>query len=781
VVTVVPDSHTGGNSVPPEDWSLPLRHEVHTVERSAGIKERSVVVERGEDGAISICFTVLTDELIEPQPTVILDEEPVRLLYRTEGSVGRLAPKAQSLRPDFPKDLPHLNPTPPEGLPDLCLARAGLQAIYERSGVGGVVRRLCKWLRDAKTGSLLAQGWELVPRFSSRRPIIGLLHAAAFQELAASQGEKMGHAAGVTRVERIGANIQMALFPQSLSATEPAGRSALKAALLDLDRALHDQGMRQLPWVFAWAAHSKPINAPLFGDWQSLAEIREGMEAVGLAAEIDCAVTEVILLGECPDTFEDKRAFALLLGVWRPAPIDPAVYGLSADTDARALEIRTYQISYRPEVNPVASPELTEATEVMPMSFPNPDLLRFVSNVRNGASVCLFGYGALGSEIGTILLRAGIQEIGVVDNDVLLPHNLARHESIGRGSGENKATLLAGLAKKIGILDFCEVDGRDRDILDFDEKELTSLLQGREVLIDATASESVRIHLSTTKYPEELRVIRVEIFNYGRLGVQFVSGLSGNPSLLDLYYTLCLHAPENDAIYSWICAEESADIAFDELVIGFGCSSVTVRLPKYVISQHVTAFCPSIFASIEGAAESGVGINPLTRKYTPSGWQWFPVSSFVEFDDARTNGWKVRISQDAYERINKERIIRFPNETGGYLYGGLDLISKQLSVTWASLEPPRTVGHRGRLELGRAGTTDEEDWLIRRCRGKLAVIGTWHSHPTGSAAMSQRDADTVSGFARDNFGAGLPTLLVITSPDDTVAYVPEGAMVGNDA
>jgi tRNA A37 threonylcarbamoyladenosine dehydratase len=46
---------------------------------------------------------------------------------------------------------------------------------------------------------------------------------------------------------------------------------------------------------------------------------------------------------------------------------------------------------------------------------------------------CLFGAGALGSQLMNNLSRAGFGRWTIVDNDKLLPHNLARN---ARGSGE---------------------------------------------------------------------------------------------------------------------------------------------------------------------------------------------------------------------------------------------------------------------------------------------------------------------------------------------------------
>ncbi|NNV32479.1 hypothetical protein GTF97_21565 [Roseobacter sp. HKCCD8767] len=78
------------------------------------------------------------------------------------------------------------------------------------------------------------------------------------------------------------------------------------------------------------------------------------------------------------------------------------------------------------------------------------------------------------------------------------------------------------------------------------------------------------------------------------------------------------------------------------------------------------------------------------------------------------------------DELHNLRLEHAPDETGGYLYGGIDEHLSQIYVVAASSQPPDTVAFPTYLKLGRWGQTPWEKCFVQRTRGRLAVIGTWH-------------------------------------------------------
>lgn len=107
------------------------------------------------------------------------------------------------------------------------------------------------------------------------------------------------------------------------------------------------------------------------------------------------------------------------------------------------------------------------------------------------------GVGALGSHLFMNLVRAGIGQWTVADNDRLLPHNLARHALDGVAVGHYKSDYLSFVANQM-------IDGDSvakaivADVLRPGDKvvEITAAEMESDTIIDCSASISVARHLA---------------------------------------------------------------------------------------------------------------------------------------------------------------------------------------------------------------------------------------------------------------------------------------------
>jgi hypothetical protein len=749
----------------PTEPPLPLRREMAVVAASLGVRQETVTLH--VDGSARISFVLQTETPVETLATGILPEEPVTFVYEVVDTVGVVAPLVLSGRETFPRNLGHLNPVLPGYPVSFCLARAGLQPVYDRYGIEGVMMRLRTWMRDAMTGGLMADGWEPVP-LAAKMPVrAGLLDAGAFQELAARRRAEGGWAAGIARISAPEDGDQVFVVAGELSATQPAHWSAL-AKTIKAESV--DGRQMSVPWIFIWPSDEKQISEPVFGLWTTYKDMRDALMTVDLTARLEDAAGSVLANGcDCKHA-PGCRTLVVLIGLWRPVPLADNIFGLSTDPAARRLEIKACTLETAITGNPLADD--TRLHAVISNPLPGPALYRWTTGSAALGPAGLIGNGALGSAIADHLLRSGIEEISGIDLDNMMPHNLARHTAEMADVYRPKINHLARSARSLAVNGLRpHIRAFQEDAARLSTAALADRFGGSKLIIDATADERIRGRLTAFNKHDGRQIVRIEIYNRGLLGVQFVTGSSGNPSLLDLYYLLCREALTDDAVAQWLYDEHVGGAGSDELLFGFGCASPTTRLPNYVVAQHASAFMPTIVQGLTGWVSPGIGLNHLDQAFRPYGWRWLDAPEFLHAEPRIAPEWAVRTHPDVLAFLSAERAKALPIETGGYLYGGWDAALKQIIIVAASNLPPRSTASKTKLTLGLAGNTSIERRIARLTRGRLQLCGSWHSHPDASTALSPKDQATMANFRRLDRPRGTPTLFVVVADGGIDAHL----------
>lgn len=742
-----------------DDWTAALFREVQRIRRWRAVDGKGITVSTDSTGRLRIGFTVRTERLLEPSPTEIQPLEPISLVYRSLNAVGQYAPLVWSDRCDFPRDIGHINPTPAGQPASLCLARAGLQPVYDRFGVDGIVDRLVSWLHDATTGQLMADGWEPVPVGDGQNVGTGFLDVGFFQEMAFRAGVGSGRRYGVARV--VGSHVEFLSSVVDLDDESQVNEARKRIRPPTATDHLAD---KYIPWVFVWTNRADPVSRQLFGVWNTYGEIEAGLKGLGLDSDLPTgimtAVQHFAMVDERP-----TAPVGLVLGVWRPIPIPESLFGMADSRDARRLEIRAFQLSC--DKHRLAIDQAVEAQQLLGFQRANREMLAFVSGTDSQGSVAVFGYGALGSAIGDLLLRAGVPRVAAFDSDYLAPHNLARHSATANHQFHPKVDQFRALAQDLTF------SGTDIacstvvcDVTTLSNDRLREVAREYPLILDATASEHVRRYLAVADLRDTAQLMRAEIFHRGRLGVLFVAGPENNPSPIDLYYALCMASLDEKAVETWLREEQAEGTASDEMVLGMGCASPTTVMPKYKVVQHASAFMPRILAGIAGAIEPGIAINPTDATGAPLGARWLPyVGPAMVLEPDEAPDWQVRIAPRASSALTESRERNGDIETGGYLYGGFDFALKRIYVVAASDLPPGSDQRADGITLGPAGRTRLERNILRRTAGKLTLVGTWHSHPRSGTRPSAKDRKTMRSFRREDRSSGLPTLLLIASPE----------------
>jgi proteasome lid subunit RPN8/RPN11 len=743
----------------PATGRYPQRLEAKRIAASAGVVAGTLDLVIVEDGEL-LTFGIASEPTVNPPVADVRDVEPIVLVYKDGRRFGETAPShVLCAREDFPRSIVHLCSGRPGGLAAPCLALGGLQPLYERAGIEAVLERLRKFLRDAKTGTLTADGWEPVPFGIDQVPCGGEVVPRFFQDHAHAN-LAAGSATGVAiNMERDEGRF-VAVFPQIV----PVGTMAEGIAFRNRNAGGKRVG---IPWAFLWPTTVTPESDPVFGDWRDGAELLDGMKRIGVDRAFDSVVGQLLAAQvdfHCHREPAGGKGMVVILGVWRPEPIMREFFGYSDDPEARRLELRAFRVS-QDLGKEIVGPDARVETIVG--DYPgSPELYRWVAGVNAIPPLALVGGGAIGSAVFDHLARSGLDDAVVIDQDRLRPHNLARHtadsDDLYHLKADAASRRLHALVRDMSL----KFEAINADVTEMEEDALAATVRGR-LVVDATADERVRLRMDRLRAATDVTVVRTEMLHEGRLGVTFVAPPDG-PSLADMTRMLFATAADDPAVAAWLEHEHLHPLGPDPLLAGFGCTSQTIHLPVHAVQQHASVATATILGDRSGA---GVALNPTDGRYRPTGWRWLPVEPFATLVPPTEKDWQVRISRPALDRMTSERVAALPAETGGYLYGAWDPSARAIIVTTASTLPPGSTASATSLELGPAGGTAEERRLALKARGRIHLVGTWHSHPNSSARMSGRDHATMTAHQARDAETLSPTLLVIVADGDVQAHL----------
>ena len=131
--------------------------------------------------------------------------------------------------------------------------------------------------------------------------------------------------------------------------------------------------------------------------------------------------------------------------------------------------------------------------------------------------VAIIGCGSVGSKIAVMLARSGVGKFLLVDDDMLFPHNLVRHELDWREIATHKVDSLARRIQLVNPLAACEkrhhrLGGQESS---GSLESLIEILSGADLLVDATADPAVFNYLCAVIAAAEKPLAWAEVFGGG--------------------------------------------------------------------------------------------------------------------------------------------------------------------------------------------------------------------------------------------------------------------------
>jgi len=367
---------------------------------------------------------------------------------------------------------------------------------------------------------------------------------------------------------------------------------------------------------------------------------------------------------------------------------------------------------------------------------------------REDRRIAAIGLGALGSQVFLNLLRAGYGEWILIDNDHLLPHNLARHALFGSIEGLPKAKAAALIANQT-------IDGAPIasaiviDVLEPDGEHIAAL-SNANVILDCSASIAVARHIAQDVNSSARRV-SLFLNPTGNDLVLLAEDSSRNISLFSLeaqYYRLLLtepaleehlSAPTGRTRYARACRDLSSNILQEQVALSAAIGSRAFRAAIDQDDATVAIWQSDKYGNVRKlAAKAQV-----------------PVIHQI-------GEWTIFTDEIVIEKVRRWRSNHLPNETGGILIGCYDMQRKYIYVATALPSPSDSQEEPTGYIRGTSGLKQEIEKIKRITAGNLHYVGEWHSHPTGyGVRMSGADLNLLAWLSEQMTAHGKPSLMLI--------------------
>lgn len=349
----------------------------------------------------------------------------------------------------------------------------------------------------------------------------------------------------------------------------------------------------------------------------------------------------------------------------------------------------------------------------------NPDQARISSGLGAGSreGFVAIGAGALGSQVIDNCARMGADDWVVVDDDFLLPHNLARHDAPGWKVGQSKSDIakesIDNLFGPVSAVSLHENVGgaEESDVL-------TDALTSERQIVDLSASLDVSRSLAMR---ENIKTPLVSYFvnPSGASLIEFSEGQDRQVHLTDI-----------EMGYYWLVfanTELNEHLAVGNTVQIGSCRDASVTIPQHRMS---------LFAAIA----SGQVIDPAQK--TESGqikvWEArangevkvlkYEIPPFVKVE---LGDWSVSVSAVVQATVSEARTAAGHVETGGILLGSCDRINRCIYITGASQAPADSCAGASYFERGGYEVAQSIMSAERMTMSHLTYIGEWHTHPLG--------------------------------------------------
>jgi integrative and conjugative element protein (TIGR02256 family) len=689
-----------------------------------------VVAVLHEDG-----FDVV-DVMVEPQldqkrVVPILNEESVRFRFPVEGDE---APKIYARRADFPADLTHTNFDRTDNGYCLCVWEENWDDLRRALTAQALFERVRDWLAKTAAGTLHAEGQALEPMIPVTASTVIL---------------PPGEPPALLHIHEYGKDGSALTLRLDASPSPTSAYHDFSIMRLELPPQVHG-ALHGLPLTLAGLRDLlAPLGADLaqaLGDWLVAPEQRAGEDrnilillVLPKRARAKAKVTDWDIWALQPM----EKLFALSERLGRTAP-DPATGRpqvlLTPDRcgDLGGVDLYTWRVVQR----------LDRSTA-----------RRYAgTKLKKDSPLVAIGAGAIGSNVMTNAVRAGIGPWTVIDDDINLPHNIVRQVHFDPMVGHSKA--LSATALLNAILAEEGNRGITADFLDAEEPEATAIgaaLESAAVAIDFSASPAVLGALA-----DDGRAKRAASFFFNPEGSDLV--------ILGEAKDRVIRLDEIEAQYFLATATSRwLEGHLDGSRVDFvryanACQDLMRPVPPWQF-QTLCGIAAGQIASVitDRRAKAAIWrLDPATGTIVPIKLRLSKVHRYA------LQGFRVTVADHVISTMRALRREAAPNETGGILIGSYDLARRVIHVVEALPAPPDSRQTPTYFVRGAKDLKPLVEELARRSAGAISYLGEWHSHPDRCDARPSDDDEEVFAYLRKHLDpTGSPYLMAICGDVET--------------
>ena len=367
-----------------------------------------------------------------------------------------------------------------------------------------------------------------------------------------------------------------------------------------------------------------------------------------------------------------------------------------------------------------------------------------------GRKITAIGMGALGSQTASLLARAGYGMWTLVDGDILLPHNFARHalphQFVGLGKAEAMKIHLDSILAEATSEQFIFADVLNPGN---EEAKLNAAMESADAIIDFSASISVARHLALG-VPASARRVSAFLNPSGNSLIVLSEDMHRRVRLDALemqYYRAALSRVELEGHFK----------ATSLVRYARSCGDASSTLPGQRVALHAAIAARAIRSAL---ARDGSGIDVWTALDDDS-VQAIHISPAAVVE-TEVSGWRIITDIDFLDKLSGIRIKHLPNETGGVLLGVWDLVRRLIYIVDTIPAPLDSKERTTSFIRGCKGLKHEVDAAAAKTGGMLQYMGEWHSHPEGVGTRPSKDDCLVFSWINEMTSKdGFPPVMLI--------------------
>lgn len=376
----------------------------------------------------------------------------------------------------------------------------------------------------------------------------------------------------------------------------------------------------------------------------------------------------------------------------------------------------------------------------------------------------LAGVGALGSALAENWYRERWGRWTFVDDDILLPHNIARHCGKSPEIGWAKVDVVADSVASIWANE-AKPKSIFAKVTNLGNSEVGDALKEASLLVDVTTTLEVPRDFSDRE--DVPRMASAFLTPSGEGAVLLLEDAKRTQRLSSLeaqYYRAIINSAWGA---SHLVGHQGA------YWVGAGCRDMSAVLPQEVVQLHgallarqvrlLTAKPDAQIKVWSANLETGSVMTDIVK---------------VEPDFCNSLGeWRVFWDNGLLVKLKGIREQKLPNETGGVVLGYADQKRKAIHVVDALSAPADSVSSSAEFVRGAAGLTEVIERVSELTSNIVGYIGEWHSHPKGvSATPSTTDVVLLASLAQGLAADGVPALMLIVGEDDITFSLGDGGI-----